>query len=462
MRKRDLTEMSKTWAGDVSEVPEEFLVPLRRNHSKNKLDRRRGIGDGARRGQSALAARMESAFSGLDSRLDDYRTQHSGKLWSKARPAFAPQEAVATGEEFTRVVLEIPVRPEFPLPPLPEPLGGRIGHSLKHPSGLLQFANRLHKLEFDHQNENEGVNGKPAENQAAIVPPTFIDDLKALDFSQMQTPASLFLKNTATEYFRKAAALAADLSTAEIKVNNAYSIKTNPDERLIKLALESGFYAEAISLLEVKKALAAGFKPEQIILNGPAKWWQREVLPDASFYTVFCDSIEELNRVIASIETGELKTRFSRRAAAGRRTFARVSASPIDTPETFQNLVETIRRIPKQCQFGVHFHMASSNVGVQQWWHLFESMLRWCGSIEALSGRLIEISRCRRRLVSRRFAEKRGRKISKSHRDDSRISAERQTDFFRAGQSSGAAFDGGGDADSGNSQSLRRRARSGR
>ena len=35
--------------------------------------------------------------------------------------------------------------------------------------------------------------------------------------------------------------------------------------------------------------------------------------------------------------------------------------------------------------------MASANVGVGNWWHLFESMLRWCGSIEALSGRLIEI-----------------------------------------------------------------------
>jgi diaminopimelate decarboxylase len=34
--------------------------------------------------------------------------------------------------------------------------------------------------------------------------------------------------------------------------------------------------------------------------------------------------------------------------------------------------------------------MASSNVGVGQWWHLFESILRWCSSIEALSGRKIE------------------------------------------------------------------------
>jgi len=39
---------------------------------------------------------------------------------------------------------------------------------------------------------------------------------------------------------------------------------------------------------------------------------------------------------------------------------------------------------------GIHFHMASSSVGVTNWWHLFESVLRWCASIEALSGRIIE------------------------------------------------------------------------
>ncbi|HEX8369762.1 MAG TPA: ATP-grasp domain-containing protein [Pyrinomonadaceae bacterium] len=390
MRKRDLTEMSKTWAGDVADVPEEISEPLR------QIIKNINWTGGA---ELEMVRDADNQLWLLEWNPRFPAWIHGSTITGRNIPGsliegatgMAAQKTVATGEEFTRVVLEVPVRPEFPLPPLPEPLGGRIGHSLKHPSGLLQFANRLHKLEFDHDgNGSEGVNGKPAENQTATIPTTFIDDLKALDFSQMQTPASVFLKNTAKEYFQKAAALAADLSTGEIKVNNAYSIKTNPDKRLIKLALKSGFYAEAISLLEVKKALAVGFKPEQIILNGPAKWWQREVLTDASFFTVFCDSIEELNRVIAGIETGELKTQYLGIRLRTPNIRSRFGIA-IDTPETFQNLVETVRRIPKQCRFGVHFHMASSNVGVQQWWHLFESMLRWCSSIEALSGRLIEI-----------------------------------------------------------------------
>ena len=64
---------------------------------------------------------------------------------------------------------------------------------------------------------------------------------------------------------------------------------------------------------------------------------------------------------------------------------------PIDTPEVFERLIAAVRRIPKDYKFAVHFHMASSNVGVGHWWHLFQSILRWCSSIEALSGRLIEI-----------------------------------------------------------------------
>lgn len=385
MRKRDLTELSKTWAGDVSEVEEEMLAPLR------EIIRRINWTGGA---ELEMVRDAENELWLLEVNPRYPAWIHGATITGRNILAAliegatgAPaQESVAVGEEFTRVVLEIPVRSEYPLSPLPEPLGGRIGHSLKHPSGLLQFANRLHKLDFD--NAQNGAN--PVENQTAAVPQTFIEDLDELDFSEMQTPASLFLKTTAADYFAKAAALSAELSTDEITISNAYSFKTNPDERLIKLARESGFFAEAISLLEAKKALAAGFKPEQIILNGPAKWWRRETLPDAAFYTVFCDSIEELNRVIEEVDSGELKTQFLGIRLRTPNIRSRFGIT-IDTPETFETLLETVKRIPKQCRFGVHFHMASANVGIGQWWHLFESMLRWCGSIEALSGRLIEI-----------------------------------------------------------------------
>lgn len=387
MQKRDLTELNKTWAGDVSRPAENFVEPLR------KIVRKLNWTGGA---ELEMVRDSENGLWLLECNPRFPAWIHGATITGFNVPAslvegatgISAQKNAPVAEQFTRVVLEIPVRSEYPLSPLPEPLSSRIGHSLKHPSGLLQFANRLHKLEaVVSENKNGGVKFAPA---AAQIPATFTDDLDTVDFAQMQTPASVFLESTAAQLFRAAAKLADELSTEEIKVSNAYSMKTNPDERLVKLALEAGFYSEGISLLEIEKALSVGFLPEQTILNGPAKWWRRETLPNASFYSVFCDSTEELTETIRAVKNGELKTK-----TLGVRlrtpTIKSRFGIPVDTPEVFQTLVEALQDLPSDCKFGVHFHMASSGIGIGSWWHLFRSMLRWCCSIEALAGRTIEI-----------------------------------------------------------------------
>jgi diaminopimelate decarboxylase len=384
MRKRDLTELSKTWAGDISEVEEEFLVPLR------EMIRRINWTGGA---ELEMVRDADNQLWLLEVNPRFPAWIHGSTITGRNIPAslvegatgIPADESPALGEEFTRVVMEIPVRPEYPLSPLPEPLGGTIGHSLKHPSGLIEFANRLHNSPL-----SDGESAGGSKFKAPEVPVSFIDDLSGFNLTQVETPASLFLETTAAEYFQKASALTGKLSSDELTVTNAYSLKTNPDARLIKLALESGFLAETISLLEVRKAIEVGFKPEQIILNGPAKWWRREILPEGRFYSIFCDSIEELNQVLDRLEAGEMQTEHLGVRLRTPNVVSRFGI-PINTPEVFERLIEAVQRIPKEYKFAVHFHMASSNVGVGQWWHLFESILRWCSSIEALSGRLIEI-----------------------------------------------------------------------
>ena len=385
MRKRDLTELNKTWAGDVSEVPAELTETL------GKIIKKINWTGGA---ELEMVRDMNGELWLLEWNPRFPAWIHGATITGFNVPASLVEGATgipaqgtpALAEEFTRVVLEIPVRPEYPLSPLPEPLGGKIGHSLKHPSGLLQFAGRLHNLDF--YKELNGETGA-VKYKAAEIPPAFIEDISEIDFANLPTPSDVFLKNTAAALFQKTASLADELSTEEIKVSNAYSIKTNPDRRLIKLARDAGFFAEAISLFEARKALEVGFDPGQIILNGPAKWWNRELLPDAGLYCVFCDSIEELNQVITAVENGELKTKTLGVRLRTPNIPSRFGI-PIEMLDDFQRLVEAVRRLPRECKFGVHFHMASSNVGVGNWWHLFESMLRWCGSLEALSGKLIE------------------------------------------------------------------------
>jgi diaminopimelate decarboxylase len=396
MRKRELTEEGKTWAGDVTQVPEEFVSELRR------IVRELSWTGGA---ELEMVRDMEGQLWLLECNPRFPAWIHGSTLAGRNLPALlveratgiAAQKAQVISEEFTRVVMEIPVRPEFPLPPLPEPYPGAIGFSMKHPSGTLELAKRLHEMNAIETNgngdgpSNGSSNGRGAGSvkDEPTVPPSYVNDIKAYDFAEIETPGWLFLESTAASLFKRASELATRLSTSSIKVANAYSIKTNPDERLLKMALGSGFMAEAISLLEVQKALKAGFKPEQIVLNGPGKWWPEGLLPKAKLHAVFCDSIADLKRVAASMEQKVLRAKV-----VGVRlrtpTIASRFGIPLDTPKALETLATSIELLPDDCSFGVHFHMASSNVGVGQWWHLYESMLRWARSLEELTGREVE------------------------------------------------------------------------
>ena len=300
----------------------------------------------------------------------------------------APVKPDSGVTEFTRVVVEVPVRRDFPLSPLPEPFAGAVGHSMKHPSGLIEFAQRL-------RDDPSSSNGKASGHLNIFTPATesiptsYVDDLNRINFTALATPANLFLPQTAKEMFRKAASICTPADDIGIRRIQAYSIKTNPDERLLRLALNSGLFAEAISSLEVKKALDCGFGPDQIVLNGPAKWWRREELPDAKLHAIFCDSVEELEFVVQGVEDGTIDASIIGIRIRTPNIVSRFGI-PIDSPELFEVLIQAVRKIPKSVSFGVHFHMASSNVGIRQWNHLFRSMLRWCGSLEALTGRIVE------------------------------------------------------------------------
>jgi hypothetical protein len=128
-----------------------------------------------------------------------------------------------------------------------------------------------------------------------------------------------------------------------------------------------------------------------VILNGPAKFWRKELMPKERMHAFFCDSIADLERTVAAMRGGRDVVQACRRAHphAERRVALRHPArQPGDVPQAGRG----VKRLPADSAFGVHFHMASSNIGVAgQWWHLFESMLKWCQSIEKLTGRTIEI-----------------------------------------------------------------------
>jgi diaminopimelate decarboxylase len=388
MRKRDITPEGKTWAGDVSEVPPAFLEPLRRM-----------VRDSNWTGGGELEMVRDAAdqlwLIEMNPRFPAWvhgatiAGQNLPALLVQAASGVRAQKAPAISAEFTRVVLEVPVRPEYPLPPLPEPFAGAVGHSMKHPSGLTSLAARLHEIDPDMLDVALDAGDQPPSSVAEL-PESFVADIAAQDFDTMQTPQYIYMETTAAGLFKQAAARAHRLSTNGVEVISGYSIKTNPDKRLIRQALDNGFYAEAISLGEVQSALKVGFRADQVILNGPGKWWPEGLMPRETMHAVFCDSIADLDRVVAAVKAGELSSKHLGIRIRTPNITSRFGI-PLDSPTTFGKLIAAVQRLPTDSAFGIHFHMASSHVGVAQWWHLFESMLRWCRSIEKLTGRTIEL-----------------------------------------------------------------------
>jgi diaminopimelate decarboxylase len=414
MRKRELTEEGKTWAGEVTDVPERFAGPLRQMIAElnwtggAELEMVRDPGDGLwllECNPRFPAWIHGSSITGRN--LPAAMVEHVSKIKAK--------KSRSTSGEFTRVVLEIPVREDFPLPSLAEPYPGGIGHSLKHPSGTLALAERLQKLHViegkannngdsfaDANNNGNGSlkthtnskrNGDGDGRRANVlqfphVPSTFITDLSNLDLESTETPSWLFFQKTAAATFEQAARLTSKFSRAGVKVRNGYSIKTNPDVRLMCLARDYGFLAEAISLAELQKAIEVGFKPEHVVLNGPGKWWPNISLPRSPLHAVFSDSLADFTRVVERLESDELQAKVVGARLRPPGTGSRFGIS-VDTPEALGQLVDVVKSLPRTYLFGVHFHMASSNIGIRQWWHVYESILRWCRSIEQLSQRSI-------------------------------------------------------------------------
>ncbi len=389
MRKRDVTPEGKTWAGDVSEVPPAFLEPLRRMVRETNWT-------GGGELEMVRDAADELWLIEMNPRFPAW--VHGATIAGQNLPALLVQaatgvkarEPIAEASEFTRVVLEVPVRKDFPLPPLPEPFAGAVGHSMKHPSGLTALAARLHEMDPDMLDVALVEEGADTPTGVAALPDTYVADIDAHDFAAVQTPQYIFLESTAAALFERAAERSRRLSSDGLEVISGYSIKTNPDKRLIKLALDNGFYAEAISLAEVQSALEVGFSPDQVILNGPGKWWPEGLMPREQMHAVFCDSVADLERVVAAIEAGTMSAKHVGIRIRTPNIISRFGI-PLDSPTTFGKLVAAVGRLPTDSAFGVHFHMASSHVGVAQWWHLFESMLKWCRSIQRLTGRTIEM-----------------------------------------------------------------------
>jgi diaminopimelate decarboxylase len=287
----------------------------------------------------------------------------SGVPMHRWKPAAVPA--------FARVVIELPTRADLPLPDIRvEGQSAVVGG--KHPSGMPDLARRL----ASSRPRRRARNASPV-------------DLGLGDVGSMATPARVFLARAAAEEIDRAAALSRSASTARLKVELALSIKTDPSSEMMALARHAGMMAEAISQLEARCAVMAGFPPDRVILNGPGKWWPTRYV-EAPVHAVFFDSIEESDAHAAGNQSA-----VAHRVGPRLRLPSTTSrfGVPLEGPADFARLVRSLRASTRGSDLAVHFHLASSDLGPPKWFRLAHAILDWCSALEDAVGpvRMVDI-----------------------------------------------------------------------
>ena len=377
MEKRLTTAEGKTWAGRVIALPEYLLAPI--ENLVRRLDWTGGAEIELFKDRDA-----ERWFNEWNPRFPAwiYGATLAGfnlpaQLFARAQGLAAPR-SIATGDSFTRVVVEVPVRLEIGLPLATEPDDVEFVSASKYGAALPELLRTIEARPNDPQ--------QPEPHAPAPLDADTRADLGEVDFSAIKTPARVFLPRVADALFKKLTHRMVKSAGGRAAPKGAYSIKTAPYPEYMELARQHGLLAECISQAEIQAALQAGFPAGKIVLNGPGKWWPRSTTPVNGLYALFCDSVEELNKVacnpaVAKVVGARLKlpsipSRFG---------------IPVDEPDAFDTLVHAVRSLAVAVEFGLHFHIASSAIGVTRWWDAFEFVLAWGHAIERASKRRVTV-----------------------------------------------------------------------
>jgi diaminopimelate decarboxylase len=207
-------------------------------------------------------------------------------------------------------------------------------------------------------------------------------ELDRLVGDKMETPESLLLLEATRARWTKLADRidASGGVTGAGRMRIAYSVKTNPDRRLLALGRDLGFLAEAISQHELEAAIDSGFAPEQVVLNGPAKHWpEKDIRPT---FARFGDSVPELRQLLADGMATHIGPRLRLPIAPSR------FGINVGDFESYRDLVTVIGEAGTD-HVGIHFHYAASDLGWHQWRAAIETFVDFAVAVESASGNTV-------------------------------------------------------------------------
>lgn len=384
MEKRLVTEIGKTWAGEISEAPSTLIEPL-----KAVVAELRWTGGGElefvrdRAGELWLIdwnPRFPAWIFGATLAGRNLPAQLLA-----AASGVAPRAPEVLARQFTRVVTEVPVRAGLALPP-PPPAKRELEPAGKNPTGMPLLMRRMAQ-----QADAAGVGGlgphlaSTATTPAAVeLPEILVADLREATSSDQRTPHRTLLPRTVESRFQRVASLARPAGSGSLPLRIAYSVKTNPSPELLSLARTNGFLAEVISAREVRSALQAGFRLDEIIYNGPIPL-NGEIGLEGELQATFADSPGALQRYANHQPARVVGLRIRPPLVSSR------FGIQLEEPKEFAAVVDILAAMPKDVPFGVSIHVQSSEVGLPRWLTLARSALHFGAALQELTARPIEL-----------------------------------------------------------------------
>lgn len=285
--------------------------------------------------------------------------------------------------QFTRVVVEVPVRPDLPLPPPFEhhtATGSGKHPTANHPSGMPLL---MRRADGPLSTQRAGYattrpRTRPCETEDAMT------EFLGVWSMNTPTPARIFLPHTAQRRFGNvASSLRTMTSSSGLEFRAAYSIKTNPDRRLLGLARDSGMMAEAISPDEVSWAITCGFNATEVVYNGPLPATASFSSNYEPLLVVFADSCRSLKQLIDTdgMLAAHIGARLRLPAVASR------FGIRLDDLHEFDRLCRAFQAASTEVPLALSFHIQSSVVGLSRWGDMVDALIDASGCIQSATGR---------------------------------------------------------------------------
>lgn len=278
---------------------------------------------------------------------------------------FEPVREEADEKAFTRIVQERRTRKDYPVPD----------------SDQTSPFDSTSTGKFDAVDSEMAVSSE----ELPTKPPkaaeeTTCQDIQTYDTETLSTPERVPLRRSTDEAFRAGEQLQETISEG-VDIEIAYSVKTNPDKRLLDRARERGFFAEVISGEELEWTREMGFEPDSMVVNGPEGVYDLLEWNGDPVSAVFADSVQAFQALLEKdhppAETIGIRIQHPDEGSR--------FGIPINEYKRFVELLESLDQFPTEAHFGIHMHIQSSRVGSQRWFKLVRALLDIVHTFEAQS-----------------------------------------------------------------------------